>query len=267
MAALEKEVWLSKSARWPLVWAIVAILGRDVRLVAQERVGQRSQVDVEIGFNLYKANCFSCHGGEGDSVPGVNLRSGRFRRAATDDDLNRLIQTGIPGTAMPPGRYTTAELAGLVAYVRSMREFDAAAGADAGRGRAVFEGKGGCSGCHRVNGNGSRVAPDLSDVGAIRPADMLARKLLDPSPSMIPLNRSVRIVARDGTVITGRRLNEDTYTVQLIDSKERLLSLAKADLREYTVLTASPMPSYKDTLTSGERDDLVAYLRTLKGPR
>jgi cytochrome c1 len=74
----------------------------------------------------------------------------------------------------------------------------------------------------------------------------------------------VRAVTKDGRTITGRRLNEDTYTVQVIDDQERLLSLTKADLREYTVLTTSPMPSYKD-LTADELADLIAYLLSLKG--
>ena len=82
---------------------------------------------------------------------------------------------------------------------------------------------------------------------------------------MMPINRPVRAVTRDGTVINGRRLNEDTYTVQLIDDRERLLSLNKADLREYTILTTSPMPSYKDTLSADELADLLAYLLSLKG--
>ena len=84
-------------------------------LVAQELVGQYAQADVEAGFGLYNANCITCHGANGDSVSGVDLRSGQFRRASTDSDLNALIQTGIPGTAMPPGgRFSTVELAGLV---------------------------------------------------------------------------------------------------------------------------------------------------------
>ena len=82
---------------------------------------------------------------------------------------------------------------------------------------------------------------------------------------MMPINRPVRAVTRDGTVINGRRLNEDTYTVQLIDDRERLVSLNKVDLREYTISTASPMPSYKSTLSADEMADLVAYLLSLKG--
>ncbi|PYS21917.1 MAG: hypothetical protein DMG11_27345 [Acidobacteria bacterium] len=237
-------------------------------ILAQEHVGQYSQVDVETGFNLYNANCITCHGANGDSIPGVNLRSGQFRRASTDSDLNRILQTGIPGTAMPPGRFNTAELAGLVAYIRAMRDFDTRPSrGDAGRGQAIFEGKGGCTRCHRVNGKGSRLAPDLTDIGAVRSPDALERSLLDPTSGMLPVNRSVRAVTRDGKVITGRRLNEDTYTVQLIDPTERLVSLSKSDLREYTVVKTSPMPSYKNELSSGELDDVVAYLRTLKGSK
>ena len=82
---------------------------------------------------------------------------------------------------------------------------------------------------------------------------------------MLPLNRPLRAVTRGGEVITGRRLNEDTYTVQIFDERERLVSLDKADLRELTVLAASPMPSYAETLNEAELADLLAYLVTLKG--
>ena len=229
---------------------------------------QYSQAEVEVGYNLYNTNCITCHGANGDSVSGVNLRSGQFRRVSTDAELNRLIQTGIPGTAMPPGRFGTADLAGLVAYVRSMRDFDTKpARGDAARGRTLFEGKGGCMSCHRVNGKGSRAAPDLSDVGAVRSPDAIERAMIDSAGIMLPINRSIRAVTRSGKVITGRRLNEDTYTVQIIDSEEHLVSLNKSDLREYAVLKTSTMPSFKSTLTTTEIDDVVTYLRTLKGSR
>jgi putative heme-binding domain-containing protein len=119
--------------------------------------------------------------------------------------------------------------------------------------------------CHRVNNRGSRRAPDLSDIGAIRSAGSIERSLLDPSSQMMPINRSVHIVTRDGKVINGRRLNEDTYTVQLADEEGRLISLAKPGLREYTISTKSDMPSFKGDLTQDELADLVAYLLTLKG--
>jgi mono/diheme cytochrome c family protein len=83
----------------------------------------------------------------------------------------------------------------------------------------------------------------------------------------MPVNRSVRAVTRDGKVITGRRLNEDTYSVQLIDEHENLVSLEKANLREYTVSKTSAMPSYKDTFSTQERADVLAYLFSLKGTK
>src|SRR5437667_9944999 len=134
-----------------LVMAIVIVFAMDRSAAGQQRAGagQYNQGDVEAGFTLYNANCITCHGANGDSISGINLRTGQFRRVATDADLNSLIQTGIPGTAMPPGRYNTAELAGLVAYIRSMRDFDTIAPGrgDAVHGQTRFEEKGNCTNC------------------------------------------------------------------------------------------------------------------------
>ena len=213
--------------------------------------------------------CSNCHGSEGDGVGNVNLKGGQFRRASTDQNFRRILTRGIPGTAMPPGDYTDSDLLALVAYVRTMRDFDGGIVTlgDAGRGRAIFEGQGECVSCHRVAGKGSRLAPDLTAIGAFRGAGSLRASLLDPTGSMLPLNRPVRAVTRDGQVISGRRLNEDTYTIQIFDDQERLVSLEKADLQEVTVLTTSPMPSYEDTLSAAEQADLLAYLVSLKGLR
>jgi cytochrome c oxidase cbb3-type subunit III len=236
-------------------------------LAAQDHAGQYSQADVERGLRIYGDNCTPCHGMDGDQVPNVSLRGGKFRRAVSDEDLSHVIASGIPGTAMPPHKFDAAELTGIVAYIRSMgtaRPGGVLIG-NAGRGRAVFEGKGACLSCHRVRGQGSRSGPDLSEIAGARPVDMLQKSLLDPSGAMLPMNRPVRAVTSDGKVITGRRLNEDTYSVQLIDSGDRLVSLMKTDLREYTVVPVSPMPSYRDRLSSAEISDLLAYLLTLKG--
>jgi len=238
-----------------------------VAAAAQDHAGQYSQADIERGSRLYGANCAFCHGANGNAISSVDLRSGKFRKAASDEDLARLITTGVPGTAMPPHKFQDAELTGIVAYIRSMRDSHAATVAvgDARRGREIFAGKGACLSCHRVNGQGSRMAPDLSDIGTVRSARALEESLLDPTASMLPMNRSVRGVTRDGKVVTGRRLNEDTYSVQLIDADEHLVSLAKADLMEYTVIKTSAMPSYRTKLSTAELGDLVAYLLTLDG--
>jgi putative heme-binding domain-containing protein len=168
---------------------------------------------------------------------------------------------------MIPNEYSDSELTGLVAYLRNMDRADLSGmlQGDPERGRALFAGAGNCGICHRVNGVGPRFAPDLSNIGAIRTAATLQRSLLDPSAALLPINRPVRAVLRDGTVITGRRVNEDTFTVQLVDEQERLISVDRAQLREYVVSAAASMPSYADVFTEQEYADVVAYLLSLKG--
>ena len=136
---------------------------------------------------------------------------------------------------------------------------------DTARGQALFEGKGDCLSCHRVNGEGSRLGPDLSDTGARNKADYLERALLDPDADVAPANRFVKVVTKDGTAITGRILNQDNFTLQFIDAQGKLRSFMRSDLRESTLITKSQMPPYKDKLSAQEVADLVAYMLTLKG--
>ncbi len=261
-----------KRRSWALVGAALLVVAVAARLAAQQaqqaqHAGEYAQADIQFGASVYTGQCTTCHGPTGDQVAGVDLRSGRFRNATTDDDLKRIVTQGIAGTSMTGRRLDTRELTGIVAYIRNMRDFNAGSvtAGDSSRGRTLFDGKGQCLNCHQVNGRGSHKGPDLSDVGTNRAAGLLLQSLNDPTSRMMPINRPVRIVTNEGRTITGRRLNEDTFTVQLIDDQERMLSLAKADLREYTILKASPMPSYRDTLTGQEMADLVAYLGSLKG--
>ncbi len=249
------------------VIGLIALGGRvSVTVTAQQHAGQYEPADIEYGLAVYRSQCVTCHGDAGDGVAGVDLRGGQLRRAGTDRQLRGVIRFGIPDTGMPPFDLDRAETAGIVAYLRNMTfEADTVALGDAERGRALFAGKGECAGCHRVDGRGPRLAPELTAIGSRRPPSGLQRSLLDPTGSMWPINRPVVIVTGDGERLTGRRLNEDTYTVQLIDEQERLLSFDKADLREYTVLTESPMPSYAERLTTQELADVLAYLVSLKG--
>ena len=222
--------------------------------------------DVEAGFRVYTANCVSCHGPNGDGVGTVNLKSGQFRRGSSDFELMAIIANGIPGTGMPAHKFVPTELNATIAYLRNMREFDGRSVAlgDASHGKTIFEGKGGCTACHRANGVGARAAPDLTDIGAIRAASNLQRSLVEPSSGLFPINRPVHIVTRDGKTISGRRLNEDTYTIQMVDDQGRLVSLEKSDVKELKIQTEASMPSFKDKLTSEELADVIAYLVSLK---
>lgn len=135
----------------------------------------------------------------------------------------------------------------------------------AAQGQAIFEEKGGCLKCHRVRGAGSRLGPDLTDIGNARSPEELQKSLREPDAEVLPQNRYYRLVTRDGSVITGRLLNQDTFTLQLMDASERLLSFQKSTLREYGLIRNSAMPSYEGKLTPGEMADVVAYLSSLKG--
>jgi putative heme-binding domain-containing protein len=123
----------------------------------------------------------------------------------------------------------------------------------------------GCLSCHRVDNMGSYVGPDLSDIGASRSADNIRAALVSPEKDVHPENRSVRLVTKDGKTVTGRILNQDGFSVQIIDSTGQLRSFQKASLREFTIVTANPMPSYADKMSAQDLTDLVHYLSSLKG--
>jgi len=237
------------------------------RSVAQDHSGQYSQADVTAGARVYAALCIGCHGANGAGVGGIDLRQGPLPRASTDAALTALLAKGLPGTGMPSFALDANDTRALVAFIRS--GFDpnttTAPQGDAARGRSIFEGKAACLTCHRIETRGRAIGPDLTEIGRTRTAAAIQRSLIDPAGSMIPINRPVRAETRDGRIVTGRRLNEDTYTVQIVTEDGRLVSLVKSELREWSVSKTSPMPSYKDTLTPSELIDLVAYLTSLKG--
>jgi putative heme-binding domain-containing protein len=228
---------------------------------------QYSQAEIAAGYRVYSSQCTQCHGPLGDFISGVDLRRGVFRRATSDDDLARVITNGVPGAGMPPFKLEPAELTGVIAFIRA--GFDQTASVrvgDPARGRGVYEGKGDCAACHRIRGRGAITAPDLSGIGLLRTVAALQRSVVEPTTGMVPANRPLRIVTKRGETLDGRRLNEDTYTVQLIDASGRLRSLAKSDIRTLTYAATSPMPTYASRLTPDEIADLVAYLASLREP-
>lgn len=132
-------------------------------------------------------------------------------------------------------------------------------------GAAIVAGKGQCLTCHRVQSKGSRLWPDLTDIGTARLPDHLLASLLDPDAEVLPENRGYRVVTRDGVSITGRLLNHDTFQVLMMDPTEQLRSFMKAELREHGFVKGSAMPSYREKLSQQDLADVIAYLVTLKG--
>jgi putative heme-binding domain-containing protein len=226
---------------------------------------QYTSAAIEAGSRVYTQQCALCHGPQGSTVDGINLSQGQFRTATSDADLQRVISQGAAEGRMPSFDLRGDEMEGVIAFIRAGFDPDGIAIriGDPTRGRSLFVGEGACADCHRVNGTGPRTAPDLSDIGAIRTPAALQRSLLDPATALLPINRPVRIVTRSEETIIGRRLNEDTYTVQVIDSQERLRSLIKTDIVTYEISDApSKLPT---TLSSDEVADVVGYLLTLRG--
>lgn len=222
--------------------------------------------DVLAGEQAFQSICANCHGAAGNLIAGIDLGHARFRQPYTDDQLTNIILKGIDGKPMPPNPTMSAEQAQqLVAYLRSRALVpDAAAGGDAARGKALFTGKGECLSCHRVNGEGSRIGPELSDIGVLRNSNALATSLLDPNAEIQPKNRYYAVVTRSGERIEGRLLNQDAFSVQLLDTKEQLRSFQKDALQSHGFAT-SPMPSLQGKFSEQEIADLVQYLVSLRG--
>ena len=135
---------------------------------------------------------------------------------------------------------------------------------DAGRGKALVESSG-CFDCHRIDDRGSRLGPNLSSLGSRRTPDRLRQALLAPDEEVVPDNRFVRIVTKDGTTVTGKLLNQDAVSVQMMNPKEELKTYLRANIREYSILDKGLMPSVAGKLTAQQVADIVSYLSSLKG--
>ncbi len=243
----------------------VRVLFLALMLAAQQ--ARYLPAEVEAGGRVYTSTCTGCHGPDGDGVGGINFSQGKFRRAVSDDDLIHVIVRGIPNTPMAPTGMSEGQAATVVAYLRSLSAGagGAPANGDAGRGKAIVEGKGRCLTCHTIGLDGLHEGPALTDIGAQRRAVELMKSLVEPSSEIRPENRIIRVVMKDGRAVMGRFLNQDTFSIQLIDETDKMLSIDKANVRESSILTTTPMPSFKDTLTAQELGDVVSYLASLKG--
>jgi putative heme-binding domain-containing protein len=227
---------------------------------------QTSPEDVAAGQRMFRSHCSACHGADGTGGRGTDLTRGTFRRATSDQDLYNLISEGIPGTEMPGIFFEGRQLWQLVAYVRSLgaRAQEGKLAGDPVQGKKLFEGKGGCLQCHLVQGKGSSYGPDLSVIGARRSVVHLREALTRPEEKVVPAHFQARAVTNSGETITGIRLNEDTFSLQLRDSDGNLVSLRKQDLQEVEILKTSTMPSYQSTFSGTELDHVAAYLSTLR---
>ena len=134
---------------------------------------------------------------------------------------------------------------------------------DGQRGKALVESSG-CFDCHRIDDRGSRLGPNLSRIGSRRTPVRLRQALVAPDEEVVADNRFVRIVTKDGTTITGKLLNQDAISVQMMDAKEELKTYLRVNIREYTIVDKGLMPSVEGKLNAQQVADIVSYLSSLK---
>jgi putative heme-binding domain-containing protein len=217
------------------------------------------------GGALFRSNCAFCHGPEGRGGRGPSLISARIVQNTTDDAMKSIVKSGIPGTGMPSFDLESDELDAVVAAVRHFSGGHVAAATingDPAHGRAVYDSNG-CAGCHRIGDAGTVFGPELERIGSMRSPEYLRESVANPSADIAPEFEGVTVVTREGKHLTGVRVNEDTFSIQLRLPNEQFVMFDKASLRSVSYLGQSLMPPY-GKLPAKDLDDLVAYLAGLR---
>lgn len=220
---------------------------------------------IRTGMALYRRSCGECHGLDAGGYRGPDLNA-YMAGGATDEALFQVIRRGVQGTEMPQSNAPDHEVLQMIAYLRNIGGVAAAESApvgDVANGEAIFAKQ--CANCHQVAGKGGRLGPDLSRIGTGRTRAALAREIRNPHEWVPPAYETVTIVTKDGRKIRGIKKNEDAYSIQVIDMRERIQGYLKADV-EVIYDKNSIMPAYDaKRLNDTDLSDLVGYLTTLRG--
>ena len=235
----------------------------------------------KLGESQFRANCAFCHGlGARGGGRGPDLTRTQKRHGNADADLFRTINEGVPGTAMPPNGatqqgvgMTEAEIWQVITYIRSVQVKSSTQPlGDAAHGKALFFGDAVCYTCHMVEGKGGRLGPDLTTTGSARSTDYLIDSVRNPSRRLAQgLSEAMKefsqeyetanVETADGQKFTGVVLNEDHFTVQMLDLREQLHLFEKDKLRAFEKSRKSLMPAYdKNMLSDKDLQDILAFL-------
>ncbi len=238
----------------------------------------------KLGEFQFRSNCAFCHGlGARGGGRGPDLTRAQKRHGNSDADLFRTINEGVPGTAMPPNGatqqgvgMTDTEIWQVIAYIRSVQvKAPAQPLGDAAHGKALFFGTPACSTCHMIEGKGGRLGPDLTTTGSARATDYLVESVRYPSrrlaqgisEAMKEFSQeyeTVKVETADGHKFVGVVLNEDHFTLQIMDMSEQLHLFEKDKLRSYEKSRESLMPAYDQKLLSDkDLQDILAFLLNL----
>jgi cytochrome c oxidase cbb3-type subunit 3 len=230
------------------------------------------------GAVLFRQECAFCHGVSArGGMRGPDLTTGSWTHGGSDADVSTTITGGVPGTAMPPNKLTDDEVWRIVAYLRTLEKTPAPTRGDAQRGESLFFGATRCSSCHIVNGRGGRLGPELTTVGSARSRAYIVESIREPGKHLSEVRGlgeatlkfdTVSLTTADGRAIVGVPMNEDTFTVQVMDMSERVHSFEKKTLKSFRHENRSLMPVYDAArLGDADLDDVVAYLQTLRAAK
>ena len=234
--------------------------------LAQDPLANISPADLDRGKRLFQNNCAVCHGFDGMGGAGPSLASAKLHRAPDNAALIELITNGIEDQGMPPSWHLLPNGPKLIAaYVRTLGAVQQTpVHGDTEHGRVVYR-NAGCAGCHIISGEGTGIGPELSGVALRRTSALIRRTILHPDSSLPQGFVMVRLQARGEPEMTGLRVNEDSFTIQLKDARGHFRSFEKGKLVTFERQPGKTlMPSYADSLTNSDLDDLVAWLTTLR---
>jgi cytochrome c oxidase cbb3-type subunit III len=226
----------------------------------------QSEADLADGKATFRSNCAYCHGLTGAGGRGPALNSGRLMHGSTAPDIKSVVSNGVPGTSMPAFEFEKDELDRLIAYILTLSGSAGEAAPVTGdpiQGRQVYQ-RSGCASCHRIGMEGSVYGPELTRIAAGRSAEYIRESIVNPSADIPPEYAGVIVITKDGRRITGVRINEDTFTVQLRDASQNFQMFQKDEIQQVIPETKSLMPPYK-SLDKNDLQNLLAYLDTLRG--
>lgn len=264
---------LNSKFRWQ---GLLAAFASSLLLVSLPASGEdagnlyNTPYDINAGERYFERQCSRCHGFDatGDDETGAPDLTGTLARASTNVGVYNIIREGIPGTAMLAlgADLPESQVWQLVAYIDSLSNDPAniELPGSATAGNSLFRGSADCDSCHMVNGQGGRQGPDLSRVGERRDPEELLSDLLSPHQDVAPRWWTMRVTGADGTTREGLRMNEDSFSLRIMDAESNLWSFSKSQIQSYERVEESTMPSYSQTLNDSEVDDLVAYLFSLR---